>query len=104
MDEPVLLDPVAYGRTRDHPLPEPILGHSDYQADPGFSHCRTGLLDRLPPAVPRQRGAGEPPEPSGKGASGPGTCGPGTCGPGAPEGEAPGREGTGQGNSGRSSG
>ncbi|MFZ4301932.1 hypothetical protein ACOZE3_28975 [Streptomyces cinereoruber] len=99
VDEPVLLDPVAYGRTRDHPLPEPILGHSDYQADPGFSHCRTGLLDRLPPAVPRQRGAGEPPEPSGKAPSGPETCD-----PTAPEEDASGREGTDQGSSGRSSG
>ncbi|MFC8174197.1 hypothetical protein [Streptomyces sp. NPDC057325] len=114
VDEPVLLDPVAYGRTRDHPLPEPILGHSDYQADPGFSHCRTGLLDRLPSAVPRQRGAGEPPEPAGKGPSGPGTRGPavpgagardpGDRGPAAPGEGASGREGTGQGSSGKSSG
>ncbi|MFC7921522.1 hypothetical protein [Streptomyces cinereoruber] len=104
VDEPVLLDPVAYGRTRDHPLPEPILGHSDYQADPGFSHCRTGLLDRLPPAVPRQRGTGEPPEPSGKAPSGKASSGPGTCDPTAPEEDASGREGTDQGSSGRSSG
>ncbi|WP_432112902.1 hypothetical protein [Streptomyces sp. S1] len=81
VDEPVLLDPVAYGRTRDHPLPEPILGHSDYQADPGFSHCRGGLLARLPSALPRQRGAGEPPER-----------------------DAPGRGDPGQGSSGKSSG
>ncbi|WP_030685934.1 membrane protein [Streptomyces globisporus] len=55
VDGAVLLDPVAYGRTRRHPLPEPILGHSDYQADPAFARCRSGLLDRLPPAFPRQR-------------------------------------------------
>ncbi|MEU0400088.1 hypothetical protein ABZ318_07530 [Streptomyces sp. NPDC006197] len=55
VDGAVLLDPVAYGRTRRHPLPEPILGHSDYQADPAFARCRSGLLDRLPPAFPYQR-------------------------------------------------
>ncbi|KOX19527.1 membrane protein [Streptomyces sp. NRRL F-6491] len=77
VDEPVLLDPVAYGRTRDHPLPEPILGHSDYRADPCFSHCRGGLLDRLPSALPRQREAGEPPE---RDASGPGDSGQGSSG------------------------
>ncbi|MFJ9823488.1 hypothetical protein ACIRSU_03825 [Streptomyces sp. NPDC101160] len=55
VDRPELLDPVAYGRTREHPLPEPILGHSDYQADPAFAVARSQLLDRLPPALPRQR-------------------------------------------------
>ncbi|MFJ7987213.1 hypothetical protein [Streptomyces sp. NPDC096351] len=55
VDAAVLLDPVAYGRTRAHPLPEPILGHSDYQADPAFARRRGALLDRLPPAVPHQR-------------------------------------------------
>ncbi|MFD3659244.1 hypothetical protein ACFWVF_01365 [Streptomyces sp. NPDC058659] len=56
VDEDVLLDPVAYGRTREHPLPEPILGHSDYQADPAFAQRRSALLDQLLPALPRQRG------------------------------------------------
>ncbi|MEV4939678.1 hypothetical protein [Streptomyces zaomyceticus] len=66
VDGAVLLDPVAYGRTRQHPLPEPILGHSDYRADPAFARRRGALLDRLPPALPRQRepnvltGQGEP--------------------------------------------
>ncbi|MFD0366795.1 hypothetical protein [Streptomyces sp. NPDC127114] len=55
VDRAELLDPVAYGRTREHPLPEPILGHSDYQADPAFDEARTALLDLLPPALPRQR-------------------------------------------------
>ncbi|MFD9608912.1 hypothetical protein ACFWWS_06060 [Streptomyces sp. NPDC059083] len=59
VDAAVLLDPVAYGRTRAHPLPEPILGHSDYQADPAFARCRSKLLDRLPPALPRQRASDE---------------------------------------------
>ncbi|MER7951316.1 hypothetical protein ABTY59_28365 [Streptomyces sp. NPDC096079] len=59
VDGEVLLDPVAYGRTRAHPLPEPILGHSDYQADPAFARSRSALLDRLPPALPHQRGADE---------------------------------------------
>ncbi|GAA3398497.1 hypothetical protein [Streptomyces roseoviridis] len=55
VDRDELLDPVAYGRTRQHPLPEPILGHSDYQADPAFAEARSALLDRLPPALPLQR-------------------------------------------------
>ncbi|MFE5910465.1 hypothetical protein ACFQ6B_15465 [Streptomyces wedmorensis] len=59
VDAAVLLDPVAYGRTRRHPLPEPILGHSDYQADPAFAERRAALLDRLPPALPHQRGTNE---------------------------------------------
>ncbi|MEU8617883.1 hypothetical protein [Streptomyces sp. NPDC048623] len=64
VDRPELLDPVAYGRTREHPLPEPILGHSDYQADPAFAAARAALLDRLPPALPKQRRVSRAPEPS----------------------------------------
>nr|WP_240981953.1 MULTISPECIES: hypothetical protein [unclassified Streptomyces] len=59
VDAPVLLDPVAYGRTRAHPLPEPVLGHSDYQADPAFAAGRSALLDRLPPALPHPRAPDE---------------------------------------------
>jgi hypothetical protein len=40
-------DPLAYGRTRRHPLPAPILGHSDYQADPAFAEERRRLLERI---------------------------------------------------------
>ncbi|MEV6792942.1 hypothetical protein AB0M87_13255 [Streptomyces sp. NPDC051320] len=61
VDRGPLLDPLAYGRTRDHPLPAPILGHSDYQADPVFTGERAALLARLAVAVPHQPGAaGEP--------------------------------------------
>ncbi|MEU3479418.1 hypothetical protein ACI2LO_07625 [Streptomyces sp. NPDC033754] len=67
VDGDVLLDPVAYGRTREHPLPEPILGHSDYQADPAFAERRSALLDQLPPALPRQR---EPNDQEHQGSSG----------------------------------
>ncbi|MFE4177032.1 hypothetical protein ACFRR7_34195 [Streptomyces sp. NPDC056909] len=57
VDRGPLKDPLAYGRTGLHPLPEPVLGHSDYQADPDFARERAALLDRLPPpVVPRQRG------------------------------------------------
>ncbi|MDJ0342877.1 hypothetical protein QMK19_24040 [Streptomyces sp. H10-C2] len=42
-----LKDPVAYGRTPEHPLPEPVLGHSGFQADPAFAAERTALLRRL---------------------------------------------------------
>jgi hypothetical protein len=100
-DEPVdcgpLLDPVAYGRSPCHPLPEPILGHSDFQADPAFAEQRALLLARLPD--------GPRPVPA-QGGSGPG--GPG--GPGGPVRDATGSTGagggagTGQGSSGRSSG
>ncbi|MFB9519170.1 hypothetical protein ACFFTU_04285 [Streptomyces cremeus] len=55
VDHDALLDPLAYGRTRTHPLPAPILGHSDYQADPVFAAERDALLDRLPETnLPRQ--------------------------------------------------
>lgn len=57
VDRGPLKDPLAYSRTALHPLPEPVLGHSDYQADPAFAEERAALLDRLPPAaLPRQRG------------------------------------------------
>ncbi|MFJ5226453.1 hypothetical protein [Streptomyces sp. NPDC088400] len=56
VDRGPLMDPLAYDRTVLHPLPEPILGHSDYQADPVFAEERAALLDRLPPPVlPQQR-------------------------------------------------
>ncbi|MGW2118436.1 hypothetical protein [Streptomyces zhihengii] len=54
VDRAALKDPVVYGRSARYPLPEPILGHSDYQADPAFAEERAQLLARLAPAVPRQ--------------------------------------------------
>jgi hypothetical protein len=48
-------DPLAYGRTGAHPLPAPILGHSDYQADPAFAHEREQLLARIGPDLPNPR-------------------------------------------------
>ncbi|WP_285803291.1 hypothetical protein [Streptomyces sp. RKAG290] len=54
VDRGPLKDPLVYGRTPDHPLPEPVLGHSDYQADPVFAQERAALLERLVPALPRQ--------------------------------------------------
>lgn len=80
VDRGPLLDPLAYGRTLEHPLPAPILGHGDYQADPAFAEERDRLLDRLralPPRspgpvgtpglgdVPRQDGAAQNGAPSG---------------------------------------
>ncbi|WP_435866652.1 hypothetical protein [Streptomyces yokosukanensis] len=55
VDHAPLEDPLAYGRTPAHPLPAPILGHSDYQADPAFARERTRLLNRLRPKLPGQR-------------------------------------------------
>ncbi|MET8844172.1 hypothetical protein ABZW67_29235 [Streptomyces rubiginosohelvolus] len=54
VDRGPLKDPLAYGRTTKLPLPEPILGHSDYQADPAFADARADLLAELGPQVPRQ--------------------------------------------------
>ncbi|GAA3291670.1 hypothetical protein GCM10020295_09030 [Streptomyces cinereospinus] len=48
-------DPMAHARNDLHPLPAPILGHSDYQADPAFDRERGRLLDRLRPGLPGQR-------------------------------------------------
>ncbi|MFI6698487.1 hypothetical protein ACIBJC_05820 [Streptomyces sp. NPDC050509] len=74
VDRGPLKDPLAYGRTVLHPLPEPILGHSDYQADPVFAEERAELLDRLPPLLPPQRTDGTRarlvPPPTGGGAQG----------------------------------
>ncbi|MGW5698686.1 hypothetical protein ACWEWX_50335, partial [Streptomyces asiaticus] len=52
VDGDALKDPLAYGRTTEHPLPAPILGHGDYQADPAFDRERAGLLARLPEQTP----------------------------------------------------
>ncbi|MEU7108442.1 hypothetical protein ABZ951_25855 [Streptomyces sp. NPDC046215] len=43
-----LRDPLSYGRTAEHPLPAPVLGHSHYQEDPAFARERAALLARLP--------------------------------------------------------
>ncbi|MFD9290670.1 hypothetical protein ACFWBV_20775 [Streptomyces sp. NPDC060030] len=56
VDRGPLKDPLVYGRTVEHPLPEPILGHSDYQADPVYAVERAALLERLSPVVPQQAG------------------------------------------------
>ncbi|TQE32995.1 hypothetical protein Sipo8835_18970 [Streptomyces ipomoeae] len=55
VDAAPLKDPLAYGRTAHHPLPAPILGHSEYQADPAFAHERQRLLARIGPEVPSPR-------------------------------------------------
>lgn len=55
VDGEALRDPLAYGRTELLPLPAPILGHSDYQADPAFAGERRRLLARLRPDVPAPR-------------------------------------------------
>ncbi|MFE2328626.1 hypothetical protein ACFXD5_32800 [Streptomyces sp. NPDC059385] len=51
VDRGPLADPVAYGRSARYPLPAPILGHSDYQADPAFAAERAALLARLDEAA-----------------------------------------------------
>ncbi|MGW1733075.1 hypothetical protein OG894_36605 [Streptomyces sp. NBC_01724] len=58
VDRGPLRDPLVYGRTPEHPLPEPVLGHSDYQADPVFAEERAALLARLGPLLPRQADGG----------------------------------------------
>lgn len=51
VDRGPLADPLAYGRSARHPLPAPILGHGDYQADPAFAAERDALLARLDAAA-----------------------------------------------------
>ncbi|MFG2681471.1 hypothetical protein [Streptomyces sp. NPDC048392] len=58
VDRAPLKDPLTYGRTALHPLPAPILGHSDYRADPAFAEERARLLARLRPEVPAPRHTG----------------------------------------------
>ncbi|WP_246108840.1 hypothetical protein [Streptomyces sedi] len=48
VDRPALADPMHYGRNLRSPLPEPILGHGDYAADPAFAEERAALMRRLP--------------------------------------------------------
>jgi hypothetical protein len=64
VDHAPLMDPLAYGRTDLLPLPAPILGHSDYQADPVFAEERRALLARLRPEAPSEP-PGVPAEPPG---------------------------------------
>ncbi|WP_407703460.1 hypothetical protein [Streptomyces triticirhizae] len=49
VDRPALADPLHYGRNLRSPLPEPILGHGDYAADPAFTEERAALMRRLAP-------------------------------------------------------
>ncbi|MFH8475431.1 hypothetical protein [Streptomyces sp. NPDC018000] len=71
VDRGPLKDPLVYGRTPEHPLPEPVLGHSDYQADPVFARERAALLERLAPVIPRQAdGEGGQEAPRAQGSSG----------------------------------
>ncbi|GAA2097497.1 hypothetical protein GCM10009801_67910 [Streptomyces albiaxialis] len=65
IDRPPLRDPLAYGRTLEHPLPRPILGHGDYRSDPGFAEERARLLtppapEPDVPAVPPRRSRAGP--------------------------------------------
>ncbi|MFG3662016.1 hypothetical protein [Streptomyces sp. NPDC047706] len=55
VDREPMRDPLAHARSDLHPLPAPVLGHSDYQADPAFDRERGDLLDRLRPGLPAQR-------------------------------------------------
>lgn len=65
VDRGPLPDPLYYGRNLRRPLPEPILGHGDYAADPAYARERAALLGQLtdtPVAVlPEQPGAAERP-------------------------------------------
>jgi hypothetical protein len=63
VDRGPLLDPVAYGRSLDHPLPEPVLGHSDFQADPAFAEERAALLEELARAESATTAPRTPPMP-----------------------------------------
>ncbi|MEJ1199896.1 MULTISPECIES: hypothetical protein [unclassified Streptomyces] len=73
VDRAPLKDPLTYGRTELHPLPAPLLGHSDYQADPAFAEERQRLLARLRPEVPAPRHT-DPPAPVPAADGGPADC------------------------------
>jgi hypothetical protein len=49
VDRGPLPDPLHYGRNLRRPLPEPVLGHGDYAADPAYAAERTALFRRLAP-------------------------------------------------------
>ncbi len=59
VDREPLKDPLSLGRTPAHPLPSPVLGHGDYQADPVFAEERAALLARLPDGLPAPRQGGD---------------------------------------------
>jgi hypothetical protein len=65
VDRGPLLDPLEYGRTIEHPLPAPILGHGEYQADPVFDEERDRLLTRLRWREPAPGCAAESPQEAG---------------------------------------
>lgn len=73
VDRAPLKDPLTYGRTELHPLPAPLLGHSDYQADPAFAEERQRLLARLRPELPAPRPT-DPPAPVPAADGGPEDC------------------------------
>ncbi|MFE0045508.1 hypothetical protein [Streptomyces albireticuli] len=58
VDRGPLKDPLAYGRTPEHPLPAPVLCHSRYQADPAFAEERSALLAELAAWIPAQGSSG----------------------------------------------
>jgi hypothetical protein len=47
VDGPPLKDTITIARTTTHPLPEPILGNTDYAADPAFATEWAALLVRV---------------------------------------------------------
>jgi hypothetical protein len=71
VDRGPLADPQHYGRSLLWPLPEPILGHGDYAADPAFAEERAALFGWVaggPPTVPVELPGqpGKPTEPGRK--------------------------------------
>ncbi|GAA2065582.1 hypothetical protein GCM10009801_11060 [Streptomyces albiaxialis] len=89
VDHGPLRDPVDYGRTKERPLPAPILAHGDYQADPAFDEERDGLLARL--RIPREGLTGVPQQPALAGQAVAGQGGTDRAVAGQAEGAAPGR-------------
>lgn len=56
--DPPLSDPSTYGRGPAHTLPDPLLGHGEYAADPRYAAERAWLWERMAAASP------QPPPPS----------------------------------------
>ncbi|MEW2547394.1 hypothetical protein AB0910_16740 [Streptomyces sp. NPDC047002] len=55
VDRGPLRDPLAYGRSAGHPLPEAVSGHGGYQSDPAFAVERAALFAALLPGLPGQQ-------------------------------------------------
>jgi hypothetical protein len=50
-DQPAFPDPLAFGRSEEHPILVPVRGHFDYRLDPRFLVARNALLSAIDEAA-----------------------------------------------------